>query len=137
MLLLEQDIIKKGRVETAIELDEGKSEEYEVEAICDSEVYAKELKSGHLPGVYYLVSWKSYTKEENTWKLISAVLHLCKLITTFHYDHPEKPTVTSPPIDSTLPMARPIVKPRAEASNKQKRGRPAKDSSANKHAKKI
>ncbi len=34
-------------------------------------------------------------------------------------------------------MAKPIVKPRAEASSKQKQGRPAKDSSANKRAKKT
>ena len=33
--------------------DSGK---YEVEAIWDSTVYAKESKSGHLPGLYYLVS---------------------------------------------------------------------------------
>ncbi len=34
--------------------DNGK--EYEVEAIRNSEVYAKELDSGHLSGFYYLVS---------------------------------------------------------------------------------
>ncbi len=57
MSLLEQDIIKKGRVETAIELDEGDSKEYKVEAIRDSAVYAKESESGqHLPGLYYLIS---------------------------------------------------------------------------------
>ncbi len=54
--LLEQDTIKKGRVEIAIEFDEGDSEEYEVEAIPDSEVYAKEVDSGQLSGLYYLVS---------------------------------------------------------------------------------
>ncbi len=46
MLLLEQDTTKKGRVETAIELDKGNSEEYKVKAICDSKVYAKESDSG-------------------------------------------------------------------------------------------
>ncbi len=50
--LLEQNTTRKGRVETAIELDEGDSEEYEVEAICDSAVYARESE-GHLPGLYY------------------------------------------------------------------------------------
>ena len=40
-----------------IELDAGnKNGEYEVEAIQDSEVYARESESGHLPGLYYLVS---------------------------------------------------------------------------------
>ncbi len=137
MSLLEPDITRKGRVETAIELDEGDSNEYEVEAICDSEVYTKESDSSQLPGLYYLVSWKDYSKEENTWEPTLAVLHLRKLISTFHHDYLEKPTVTSPPIDSTPPMARPTVKPSAEASSiKRKQGRPAKANGTNKHAKK-
>ncbi len=137
MSLLEQDITKKGWVETTIELDKGNSEEYKVETICDSKVYAKESDSGQLPSLYYLVLWKDYLEEENTWEPTSAVLHLCKLISTFHHDYPEKPTATSPPIDSALPMTRPIVKPRAEASStKQKRGRPAKTNGTNKRTKK-
>ncbi len=55
MSLLEPDTIRKGQVETAIELNEGNSEEYEVEVICESKVYAKESDSGQLPGLYYLV----------------------------------------------------------------------------------
>ncbi len=116
--------------------NDGDGKEYEVEAICDSAVYARELE-GHLPGLYYLVSWKGYPKEENTWEPASAVIHLRKLISNFHHDHLEKPTVTSPPIDSVPLMARPTVKPRAKTSSKQKRGRPAKDSSASKRAKKT
>ena len=56
--LLEHDITRKKRVyeENAKELDACDKEEYEVEAIWDSTVYAKESKSGHLPGLYYLVS---------------------------------------------------------------------------------
>ena len=34
----------------------GNNEEYKVEDICDSAVYARELEAGHLPGLYYLVS---------------------------------------------------------------------------------
>ena len=49
------------------------SEEYEMEVIWDSAVYAKELESGHLPGFYYLVLWKRYLEEENTWEPASAV----------------------------------------------------------------
>ncbi len=68
------------------------------------------------------------------------MLHLCKPINTFYRDHPKKPTATSPPIDSALPMAKPTTKPttRAKASNtKQKQGRPAKNNGTSKHAKRI
>ncbi len=95
--LLEQDTTRKGRVdETTSRLEfenDGDGEEYEVEAIHDSAVYAKESDSGHhLPGLYYLVSWKGYPEEENTWDPASAVLHLHKIISTFYRDHLEKPT---------------------------------------------
>ena len=59
MSLLEQDTTRKGRVheENVEELDAGdNSGEYEMEAIWDSAVYAKESKSGHLPGLYHLMS---------------------------------------------------------------------------------
>ena len=49
------------------EFDTGNDgEEYKVETIQDSAVYVRESKSGHLPGLYYLISWKRYSKEENT-----------------------------------------------------------------------
>ena len=35
--------------------------------------------------------------------------YLRKLINTFHKDHPEQATVTSPPIDTKPPMARPTM----------------------------
>ncbi len=35
---------------------DGDGKEYEVKAIHDSKVYVKELDSGHLPRLYYLVS---------------------------------------------------------------------------------
>ena len=59
--LLEQDTTRKGQVDEEVrqmEFDAGDDEsgEYEVEAIRDSAVYARELESGHLPGLYYLVS---------------------------------------------------------------------------------
>ena len=104
-----------------------------MEPIRDSAVYANKSESGHLLGLYYLVAWKGYPKEENTWEPSSAVQHLKKLISSFHKDHPEKPTATSPPIDSAPPMARPTVKPTAKATTKRKQGRPA--NSASKRAK--
>ena len=74
MSLLEEDTTRKERVEKVPELDAGdNSEEYEVEAIRDSAVYAEESESGQLPGLYYLVAWKRYPEEENTWEPSSAV----------------------------------------------------------------
>ena len=76
--LLEQDTTRKGRVDKEvrqIEFDNGDNDsgKYEVEAIRDSAVYARESESGHLPGLYYLVSWKGYPEEENIWEPASAV----------------------------------------------------------------
>ena len=71
MSLLEQDTTRKGRVNEEVkqmEFDSSDDEsgEYKVEAIRDSTVYARESESGHLPSLYYLVSWKGYPEEENT-----------------------------------------------------------------------
>ena len=133
--LLKQDTTRKERVKKVSELDaDNDSKEYEVEAIWDSAVYAMELESGHLPGLYYLIAWKGYLEEENTGEPVSAVQHLRKLISLFHKDYPEKPTATSPPVDSAPPMARPTVKSTAKPTTKRKRGRLT--NSANKRAKK-
>ena len=117
-----------------IEFDVGDNEsgEYKVEAIWNSSVYSKKSESGHLPGLYYLVSWKEYPEEENTWEPASAVQYLRKIISSFHKDHPDKPTATSPAIDTAPPMARLTVTPTEPF--KRKRGRPA--NSTNKQAKK-
>ena len=66
--MLEQKTTKKGQIdENATGLDVGNdSEEYKVEAIQDSAVYTRKSESGHLSGLYYLVSWKSYLEEKNT-----------------------------------------------------------------------
>ena len=68
MLLLEQNTTKKEQVEKIPELDANNdnSKKYKVETIWDSAVYINKLKSYHLPGLYYLVIWKSYFKEKNT-----------------------------------------------------------------------
>ena len=119
VLLLEQDTTRKGREISVPEFEPGDNKEYEVEAIRDSAVYAKEA-DGHLPGLYYLVAWKGYPEEENTWQPSSVVMHLRKIVSTFHQDHPEKLTATLAPLDSAPPM----VKPMTQLPTKQKRGRP-------------
>lgn len=66
MSLLEQDITRKKWInKIQPKLDNSDNEEYKVKEISDSEIYAKELDDGHLPDLYYSVSWKSYPKEEN------------------------------------------------------------------------
>ena len=106
--LLEQDTTKKGREFSMPEFEPNNNKEYEVKAIQDSAVYAKET-NGHLPGLYYLVAWKGYPEKKNTWELFSAIMHLQKIVSTFYKDHLEKPTITSAPLDSTLPMAKPTT----------------------------
>ena len=43
----------------------GNNKEYKVDSIWDSAVYTRELAIRQLPGLYYLVLWKGYPKEEN------------------------------------------------------------------------
>ena len=56
--LLEQDTTRKRRVdENLTEFEAGSNDkEYEVEGIRDNAIYAKKSTTGHLPGLYYLVS---------------------------------------------------------------------------------
>ncbi len=104
--------------EKEVEFEAGDNKEYKVEAIIDSAVYGQQAND-QMPGLYYLVSWKGYPEEENTWEPSSAVIHLRKLISTFHKEHPGKPTATSPLLDSVPPMVRPTI----PKESKQKRGR--------------
>ena len=121
ILLLEQDTIKKKRVDknvTELKFDVGNNEEYKVEAIRDNTVYAKELE-GHLSGRYYLIAWKAYTRKKNTYKPFSAVQYLRKLFRLFHKNHPKKPTATFLPINSSPLIARPTIKPTRPTKQKQ------------------
>ena len=128
--------------EDATKLDAGDndSNKYKMKAICNSAVYTRESESSHLPGLYYLVFWKGYLEEENTWELALAVQHFRKLINLFYKDHPDKPTVTFEANDTTSSMAKPIIKPTTKPTvrpmtPKQKRGRPS-GHNTNKQAKK-
>ena len=68
--LLKQKTSKKEQInelfpESEQEFDIGNNKKYKVEAIKESNIYAKKTKE-YLPGLYYLVFWKSYPKKENT-----------------------------------------------------------------------
>ena len=128
MSFLEQDTTRKERMnelfsEPESEFDAGDNKEYKVKAIIDSAIYAKEAKR-HLPGLYYLLFWKGYPEEKSTWEPSSTFMHLWKIISTFHKDHPEKPMATSLLLNSAPPMAKPLVKPPVKPSAKRKQGRP-------------
>ena len=123
--LVGQNITRKGWVDekTAEQLEfkaGSDNEEYEVEDICDSVVYVRKSEAGYLPGFYYLVSWKNYTKDKNTWKPGSAVQYLQKLVSIFYKYYPDKSKITSPPIKLALPMAKRIASP--NINGKRKRG---------------
>ena len=140
IFLLEQDIIRKVRIgQKTLQLefkDNGKGKEYEVKAIRNNRVYAKQSESGQLPELYYLISWRDFSEEENTWEPASAIQHLWMLASTFYKENSDKSTTTSTPVNTTLSTARPIVKP-GTWNNKQKCGRPAKVSNTSKRSKKT
>lgn len=117
-----------------LELDDNDSVEYKVEAIYNNKIYVKESDSCHLPGFHYLVSWKDYLKEENTWELVSAVQYLWRFVTNFHKEYSEKSIMISLPIDFTLIMAKPTIRPKT--SIKQKYGWPNKVHNTSKSANK-
>ena len=125
--LLEQNTTRKRQMNELFpkpepEFDAGDNKEYKVEVIINSSVYAKEVEE-HLPGLYYLVFWKSYPEKKSIWKPSSAVIHLWKIISMFHKHHSEKPMSNSFSLNSTPLMAKPSVKP-VKPFGKQKQGRP-------------
>lgn len=51
------------------------SKKYIFKAICNNMIYAKELKSKHFLGLYYLFFQKDYSKEKNIKKLVLVLQH--------------------------------------------------------------
>lgn len=114
MSLLEQDITRKGwvnKIVRQIDLDVGncKSRIYEIEAIQNSTVYMRESKSDHLPGLYYLVSWKDYLEKENIRKLYLVIQNFRKFISLFHKKHSYKLIAIPEVIDTASLIAKPII----------------------------
>ena len=93
-----------------------------MEGICDSAIYTRESEVGHLPSLYYLVSWKGYPEDKSTWEPVSEVQHLRKLVSIFHKDYLNKLTATSPPMDLAPPIAKRTAPP--NVNGKRKRGQP-------------
>lgn len=78
---MEQDITKKKWVDKAtfqLKFDnkKTKSDNYEVDAICNSAVHTKGSDRDLLPGFHYMLVQKNYRTEENTSKPTSVIQHL-------------------------------------------------------------
>ena len=96
--------------ESELEFDAGDNKIYKVEAIIVSAVYTKKA-DGYLPGLYYLIFWKSYSEKESTWEPSYTVMHFWIMISTFYKNHPEKLMATSLLLNFALLMAKLSVKP--------------------------
>lgn len=69
MSLLEQNITKKRQVNKLLDIElrfnAGKNKRYKVKAIKDNVVHFNAAAKGQFLGLYYLVSWKNYSKNES------------------------------------------------------------------------
>jgi hypothetical protein len=73
-------------------------EEYEVETILDSRLYRTKLQ--------YLVKWKGYGPEENSWEPEDNLTNSKTLIKKFHQEHPNAPRRIAATIWKTMPFKR-------------------------------
>ena len=117
MSLLEQDTIRKKQINNKalpkpkkdMEFEAKGNKEYVIKAIIDSAIYSKQANNNKILGLYYLVLWKGYPVEENTWELSLVVIYLQKFINTFYKEHPEKLTAIFLSLDSAPLIAKPMV----------------------------
>ena len=121
--LLEQDLIKKAQVVKLQELEQEESldirndKQYKIEIIYNSKIYPKKKTIDQLQKLYYLVSWKSYREEKNTWEPVLVVIYLCKMINTFYKNYLDKLIEMLPPLDFALPIAKLTTKSTAKPTN--------------------
>ena len=116
MSLLKQDTIRKKQVdkillklEKELEFEIRGNKKYELKVIINSAIYGQQANSHQISGFYYLVFWKGYLEEKNTWKPSSIVKHFQKLISIFYKEYLKKPTATSQLLDSAPLMAKLMI----------------------------
>lgn len=97
---------RQAEPQPAIVIDE--EEEYEVEEILNSRIYRNKVQ--------YLIKWKGYSMEENTWQSLADVQHAKEAIEHFHTQNPA--AVRFAP-DKTAPAPK---KPKAPTRQQPKRG---------------
>ena len=54
------------KLKKELEFESGENKKYKVKAIIVSVVYSQQKNNDEIPGLYYLVLWKSYLKEDKT-----------------------------------------------------------------------
>lgn len=47
-----------------LDANNNENKEYKIKGIYDKAIYTKKSRSGHLPGLYYLIFWKEYLKKK-------------------------------------------------------------------------
>ena len=55
----------------------------------DSAIYDKKIINNQTSDFHYFILWKGYPKEKNTLETLIVIMHLGKLIHTFHKKHPK------------------------------------------------
>lgn len=93
-----------------LDFDINNNKKYKREAIRDRGVYASKTEN-NLSDLYHLLIIKSNYKKENTWKILSVVQHLKKLICFIHKKNLEKTIALFPSINFSLLIIRPMIKP--------------------------
>jgi hypothetical protein len=75
-----------AKLETDIETEPAPDQEYEVEELLDARRVNNQQQ--------YLVKWKGYSQEENTWEPLRHLSNCPEKIAQYHQRHPDQPRVT-------------------------------------------
>lgn len=107
------DIIKKQWVNKLLKLElefnVNKNRKYKVEVIKDCIVETIKAIENKLLGLYYLVSLKSYSKDESTWELVLIIMQFWKMNSIFYKSYLKKPIIISLSLNSILFMTKQII----------------------------
>jgi hypothetical protein len=73
---------ENAKLETDLEIEPDDNQEYEVEEILDQRKIRNQQQ--------YLVKWKGYSQEENTWEPLRHLSNCPEKIAQFHQRHPDQ-----------------------------------------------
>lgn len=72
------------------ELNTRNKKEYKIEIFYNKKYYIKEFMDW-LPGLYFLISWKSYSENETISVHVSTEIYIFKIISIFYKNYIKKP----------------------------------------------